>query len=62
MNTDNLERVIQSLRVSIDATDPSEVTIISDLNAAIELLSERACGACGEWSMQLTHNCSEGGF
>lgn len=24
--------------------------------------TKSSCGACGEWSMQLTHNCSEGGF
>lgn len=62
MNTDKLERVIHSLRVSIDATDPCEVSLIAHLNTAIELLSESACGACGEWSNKLSHNCSEGEF
>lgn len=61
MNTD-LDDVIQAIKVSIDATDPCEVSLIAHLNTAIELLSESACGACGEWSAKLSHNCSEGEF
>lgn len=61
MNTD-LDDAIQAIKVSIDATDPCEVSLIAHLNTAIELLSESACGACGEWSNKLSHNCSEGEF
>jgi ArsR family metal-binding transcriptional regulator len=59
MNTD-INDVIQAIKVSIDATDPSETSLIAHLNTAIELLDESACGACGEWSRQFAHNCSEG--
>ena len=38
-NTINLLRIIQSLRVSIDATNPEEQEIITDLYHAIELLT-----------------------
>jgi hypothetical protein len=38
-NKSNVSRIIQSLRVSIDATNPEEQQIITDLYRAIELLT-----------------------
>ena len=40
MNEVELEAIVQAIKVSIDATEPSEVEIIANLNKAIDLLRE----------------------
>ena len=42
MNNYELQKVIDAIKVSIDATDPYEVLLIANLNTAIELLETHA--------------------
>lgn len=42
MNNYELQKVIDAIKVSIDATDPCEVSLIAHLNTAIELLKTHA--------------------
>ena len=40
MSTQELDKVINAIKVSIDSTNPEEVELIADLYKAIELIEE----------------------